>query len=322
MTALPDLSRDRLRPSFKADGILAMAILLIVAILVVPLPALALDLLVAANLALSIVALIGTLYVSNAARISTFPSVLLVAALGRVSLSVAATRLILVHADAGSVIRSFGQSVVHGNYVVGAVIFLIITIVEFVVVAKGSERVAEVAARLRSTPCQGSKWPSMPRRVPATRPGRRQAAPQRERDSHFFSAADGATKFVKGDVVASAKSLPRSTSPAVSPSACCSTAWTGSLRSGSTRCSRSEPAWSFKSRRCFSQRRLEYWSRASPRKRARHSAPTSIPSSSETSAPWGFQRGFSSGWPSFRDCPPWRSAISGGPGAPANAAPS
>src|SRR5262249_12118678 len=117
-----------------------------------------------------------------------------------------ATRLILVQANAGSVIRSFGEFVVHGNYVVGAVIFLIITIVEFVVVAKGSERVAEVAARFTLDALPGKQMAidaeARSGTIDPDEARRRRA--ELERDSHFFGAMDGATKFVKGDVVASA----------------------------------------------------------------------------------------------------------------------
>lgn len=206
MTAVPNVSRERLRVSFTGDGALALAILFIVAILVVPLPALVLDVLLAANVALSIVALLATLYVSNAPRMSAFPTLLLVAALARVSLAVAATRLILLHADAGSVVRSFGDFVVHGNYAVGVVIFVIITIVEFVVVARGGERVAEVAARFMLDALPGKQMAiDAEARAGTIDPDEaRRRRSVLERESHFFGAMDGATKFVKGDVAASA----------------------------------------------------------------------------------------------------------------------
>jgi type III secretion protein V len=206
MTALSGVSRERPRFSFRGDGALAFSILAIVAILVVPLPALVLDVLLAANLALSIVALLATLYVSKAARMSAFPTLLLVAALARVSLAVAATRLILLHADAGSVVRSFGEFVVHGNYVVGVVIFVIITIVEFVVVARGGERVAEVAARFTLDALPGKQMAidaeARAGTIDPDEARRRRTA--LEGESHFFGAMDGATKFIKGDVAASA----------------------------------------------------------------------------------------------------------------------
>ncbi len=206
MTAIPGVSRERLRFSFRGDGALAFAILSIVAILVVPLPALVLDVLLAANLALSIVALLATLYVPKAARMSAFPTFLLVAALARVSLAVAATRLILLHADAGSVVRSFGQFVVAGNYAVGVVVFVIITIVEFVVVARGGERVAEVAARFTLDALPGKQMAidaeARAGTIDPDEARRRRTA--LEGESHFFGAMDGATKFIKGDVAASA----------------------------------------------------------------------------------------------------------------------
>jgi type III secretion protein V len=186
--------------------VLAAALLSIVAILVVPLPALVLDILLAANLAFSVVALLATLYVAHATRISSFPTVLLVAALARVSLSVAATRLILVHANAGGVVRSFGEFVVQGSYVVGFVVLVIVTIVQFVVVAKGGERVAEVAARFALDALPGKQMAidadARSGLIDPDEARRRRTA--LERESHFFGAMDGATKFVKGDVVASA----------------------------------------------------------------------------------------------------------------------
>src|ERR1041385_1684899 len=204
MTAFPDAAARR-RFSAKADGVLAVTVLGIVAILIVPLPAFVLDGLIAANLALSIVLLLVTLYVSSAVRVSSFPAFLLLAALARVSLGVAATRLILVHGNAGAVIRAFGDVVGRGNFVVGVILFVIITIVEFVVVARGSERVAEVAARFTLDALPGKQMAidadARSGAIDADEARRRRGA--LERESHFFGAMDGAMKFVKGDVVAS-----------------------------------------------------------------------------------------------------------------------
>lgn len=205
MATLPEAVSVRRRFSAKADVALAVAVLSIVAILLIPLPPLLLDVLLAANLTFSVVALLVTLYVSSAAQISAFPVLLLLAALARVSLSVAATRLILVHGNAGSIIRSFGDFVVRGNFVVGVVLFTIITIVEFVVVARGSERVAEVAARFTLDALPGKQMAidadTRSGLIDAGEARRRRVA--LERESHFYGAMDGAMKFVKGDVVAS-----------------------------------------------------------------------------------------------------------------------
>ena len=110
-------------------------------------PTWTLDLLISTNLSAAVVILLVVLYVPDAIGIATFPTLLLLTTLFRLSLNVASTRLILLQANAGQVIKAFGTFVVRGNYVVGAVVFLVLTIVQFIVVAKGSERVAEVGAR-------------------------------------------------------------------------------------------------------------------------------------------------------------------------------
>src|SRR5262252_7718059 len=115
--------------------------------MIVPLPTWILDLLISTNLSATVAILLVVLYVPDALGIATFPTLLLLTTLYRLALNVASTRLILLQADAGEVIRAFGAFVVRGNYVVGAVVFLILTIIQFIVIAKGGERVAEVAAR-------------------------------------------------------------------------------------------------------------------------------------------------------------------------------
>jgi FHIPEP family len=119
----------------------------IVGMMIVPLPTPLLDLLISVNIATSVVLLLVAIYVSDALKIATFPTLLLLTTLFRLALEVSATRLILLRADAGEVIRAFGNFVVAGNLVVGAVVFLILTMIQFIVISKGSERVAEVAAR-------------------------------------------------------------------------------------------------------------------------------------------------------------------------------
>src|SRR5262245_22464521 len=172
--------------------------------MVVPLPTWLLDLLIASNLASSVAILLVSLYASDALKIAAFPTLLLLTTLVRLALNVSSTRLILLQAYAGEVIQAFGRFVVRGNYVVGGVVFLILSIIQFVVIAKGSERVAEVGARftldampgkqmaidaeLRSGAIDGAE----------ARRRRRQLA----RESQFYGAMDGAMKFVKGDVIA------------------------------------------------------------------------------------------------------------------------
>jgi type III secretion protein V len=184
---------------------LALLVVAVVAMMIVPLPTWLLDILLATNLSLSVAILLVVLYVPDALAIATFPTVLLLTTLFRLALNVSSSRLILLQANAGEVIRAFGGFVVRGNYIVGGVVFLILTIIQFIVIAKGSERVAEVGARfvldampgkqmaidaeLRSGAIDGNE----------ARRRRRQLA----RESQFYGAMDGAVKFVKGDVVAS-----------------------------------------------------------------------------------------------------------------------
>src|SRR4029077_12940416 len=137
-------------PSFRfggADIALALLVIAVVAMMIVPLPTWLLDVLLATNLSMAVAILLVVLYVPDALAIATFPTVLLLTTLFRLALNVSSGRLILLQADAGQVIYAFGNFVVRGNYVVGAVIFLILTIIQFIVIAKGSERVAEVGAR-------------------------------------------------------------------------------------------------------------------------------------------------------------------------------
>ena len=187
-----------------ADGGLAVLVIGIVALMVVPLPTWLLDVLLASNLAISVAILLVTLYVGSALELTTFPTLLLITTLVRVALNVSSTRLILLHANAGQVIRAFGAFVVSGNFVVGAVIFLIITVIQFVVVAKGSERVAEVAARFTLDALPGKQM-AIDAEVRAGTLDRDAARARRrrlEQESQFYGAMDGAAKFVKGDVIA------------------------------------------------------------------------------------------------------------------------
>jgi type III secretion protein V len=184
---------------------LAALVITVVGLMVVPLPTALLDLLIASNLAFSVVLLLVALYASDALKIAAFPTVLLVTTLVRLALNVSATRLILLQADAGEVIRAFGTFVVRGNYVVGGVIFLILSIIQFVVIAKGSERVAEVGARFTLDAMPGKQMAIDAElrsgAIDGTEARARRHALARE--SQFYGAMDGAMKFVKGDVIAS-----------------------------------------------------------------------------------------------------------------------
>jgi len=150
-TVPPSLASRVRRVGFAgADIALAALVVLVVGLMIVPLPTWTLDLLISANLSAAVAILLVVLYVPDAIGIATFPTLLLLTTLFRLALNVASTRLILLQANAGEVIRAFGTFVVRGNYVVGAVVFSVLTIIQFIVIAKGSERVAEVGGEIRS----------------------------------------------------------------------------------------------------------------------------------------------------------------------------
>src|SRR5215831_8230847 len=188
-----------------ADAGLALLVVVVVALMVVPLPTWLLDILLATNLSAAVAILLVVLYVPEAISIATFPTLLLITTLLRLALNVSSTRLILLQANAGEVIRSFGQFVVRGNYVVGAVVFLILTIIQFIVIAKGSERVAEVAARFALDALPGKQMAIDAEARSGAIDGNeaRRRRRQLARESQFYGAMDGAMKFVKGDVIAS-----------------------------------------------------------------------------------------------------------------------
>lgn len=193
------------RKSGYADAVLAGVVIAVVGLMVVPLPTWLLDLLLASNLAFSVALLLISLYVADALKVAAFPTLLLITTLFRLALNVSSTRLILLQADAGDVIQAFGQFVVRGNYVVGAVIFLILTIIQFVVISKGSERVAEVGARFTLDAMPGKQMAIDAELRAGTIDATEARARRRSltRESQFYGAMDGAMKFVKGDTIAS-----------------------------------------------------------------------------------------------------------------------
>jgi type III secretion protein V len=186
------------------DLALAALLMAIVALFVLPLPTPVLDLLIASNLSVSLVLLIVAMYVPSALSLSTFPSLLLFTTLFRLALNIASTKLILLHANAGHIIDTFGRLIVGNNVVVGGVVFLIIAIVQFIVIAKGSERVAEVAARFALDAMPGKQM-SIDADVRAGVLSSAQAQKRRqqlEQECSLHGAMDGAMKFVKGDAIA------------------------------------------------------------------------------------------------------------------------
>jgi type III secretion protein V len=181
-----------------ADLALAGLVVSIVGMMIVPLPTPLLDLLISVNIAAAVTLLLVAIYVSDALKIATFPTLLLLTTLFRLALEVSATRLILLRADAGEVIRAFGNFVVAGNLVVGAVIFLILTMIQFLVVSKGSERVAEVAARFTLDAMPGKQM-SIDAELRAGHIDHNEARRRRAalaRESQLFGSMDGAMKFV------------------------------------------------------------------------------------------------------------------------------
>ena len=187
-----------------SDLALAALVVAIVGMMIVPLPPVALDVLIALNIAIALTLLLVSIYVTEALRIATFPTLLLLTTLFRIALQVSATRLILVRGDAGQVITAFGRFVVAGNLVVGVVIFLILTVVQFVVITRGAERVAEVAARFTLDAMPGKQMAIDAElrggHIDAPAAQRRRALLARE--SQLFGSMDGAMKFVKGDAIA------------------------------------------------------------------------------------------------------------------------
>ncbi len=187
-----------------ADVVLALAVVGTVGLMIVPLPTAVLDVLITANIAAAVTLMLVAIYVGEPLKIATFPTLLLLTTLFRVAIEVAATRLILLQADAGDVISAFGRFVVSGNLVVGVVIFLILTLVQFVVVAKGAERVAEVGARFTLDAMPGKQL-AIDAELRAGHINRDEAQARRRRlgrEAQFFGAMDGAMKFVKGDAIA------------------------------------------------------------------------------------------------------------------------
>jgi len=187
-----------------SDLSLALGIILIVIMMIVPLPPFLLDMLLTLNLSLSLSLLLISIYVKEAIEISAFPSILLFATLFRLSLSISATRLILLSGYAGEVINAFGRFVVGGNYIVGLVIFLILIIIQFLVITNGTQRVAEVAARFTLDAMPGKQM-SIDADLNAgliTEEEARNRRKQIEQEADFYGAMDGASKFVRGDAIA------------------------------------------------------------------------------------------------------------------------
>lgn len=187
-----------------SDLFFAVCLVGVVGMILIPLPPAALDILLGLSVAMGVIILMVALYISNALQIAAFPTILLVSTLFRLSLNISTTRLILGDGHAGEVIQTVGEITTGGNYVVGAILFVIITLVNFIVIAKGAERVSEVAARFTLDALPGKQM-SIDADLRAGIVNMEQAMERRStlhRESQMYGAMDGAMKFVKGDAIA------------------------------------------------------------------------------------------------------------------------
>jgi type III secretion protein V len=188
----------------RNDIVLAALIVCIIFMMILPLPTWLIDALIAMNMCISAILLMVAMYLPNPLAFSSFPSVLLITTLFRLAIGIATTRLILLNGDAGHIVYTFGNFVVGGNLVVGLVVFLILTIVQFVVITKGAERVAEVGARF-SLDAMPGKQMSIDGDMRAGVIDMDEARRRRslvEKESQLYGSMDGAMKFVKGDAIA------------------------------------------------------------------------------------------------------------------------
>lgn len=187
-----------------SDILVALAVIMIVIMMVIPMPTGLLDVFLALNLTLALVILLVTMYTKEPLDFSVFPSVLLLMTMFRLALNVSTTRLILLDGYAGKMIQQFGAFVVGGNPLVGFIVFLILVIIQFVVITRGAERVAEVAARFTLDAMPGKQM-AIDADLNAGLLTEEQARHRRreiQREADFYGAMDGASKFVKGDAIA------------------------------------------------------------------------------------------------------------------------
>jgi len=190
--------------SRSSDLLLAFLILTIIMMLIFPVSPPVIDILISVNLTASVSILLVSLYIQKAIQLSIFPSLLLITTMYRLGVNISSTRQILLHANAGHIISAFGHFVVGGSFIVGGIIFLIITIVQFIVVTKGAERVAEVAARFTLDAMPGKQM-SIDADLRSGIIDTNQARELRlslSKESQLYGAMDGAMKFVKGDAIA------------------------------------------------------------------------------------------------------------------------
>ncbi|WP_120995995.1 type III secretion system export apparatus subunit SctV [Stutzerimonas urumqiensis] len=203
MTLAP-LNRLAQLAAGRSDVVIAAFMLLAVTMMVIPLPTWLVDLLIGVNIAFSLLVLVVAFYLSRSVDFSALPPVILLSTLFRLALSITTTRLILLEGDAGEIVQAFGEFVIAGEVVIGLVVFLIITVAQFLVITKGSERVAEVAARftLDAMPGKQMSIDNDLRNGDIDQQEARLRRSRLERESQLYGAMDGAMKFVKGDAIA------------------------------------------------------------------------------------------------------------------------
>ena len=187
-----------------SDVLIAVAIIIIVVMMIIPLPTLLLDLLICLNITIALLVIMSVIYNKEALDLSIFPSLLLITTLFRLALNISSTRLILLDGFAGEVITAFGNFVVGGNPVVGFIMFIILVGINFIVITKGSERVAEVSARftLDAMPGKQMAIDADLNQGAITDAQAKERRVKIQREADFFGAMDGASKFVKGDAIA------------------------------------------------------------------------------------------------------------------------
>ncbi len=188
----------------RPELMVLVIMIMVIAMLIIPLPTILVDLLIGLNIMISVLIFMSSFYITRVLNFQSFPSILLISTLFRLALSISTSRLILLEADAGDIIATFGEFVIQDNLVVGMVVFSIVTIVQFIVITKGSERIAEVAARF-SLDAMPGKQMSIDADLRAGVIDEATVKIKRgdlEKESQLFGSFDGAMKFIKGDAIA------------------------------------------------------------------------------------------------------------------------
>lgn len=198
------IARLLLGVSKRPELMVLVIMVMVIAMLIIPLPTVLVDLLIGLNIMISVLIFMGSFYITRVLDFKSFPSILLITTLFRLALSISTSRLILLEADAGDIIDTFGQFVIQDNLVVGMVVFAIVTIVQFVVITKGSERIAEVAARfsLDAMPGKQMSIDADLRAGVIDEATVKEKRSELEQESQLFGSFDGAMKFIKGDAIA------------------------------------------------------------------------------------------------------------------------